>query len=178
MQSLILILALLVSACSPVAPASPEDVISDESSSEDDDSVAESLLESSVVIRIGTHEIGAETIATFLPLDEGSSVPIVYGPQGAYMVIISLELVDWKETKATISLSTIFEDEVVASLYYPDYPLAQTTDGAYASNLFMLTNNWPEYAATPLILEVSVSGEYGQTQTNLGLSFTSPRMIF
>ena len=127
---------------------------------------------------VGTHQIGEDTLDDFIPLADGGSLPIVYGPQGSYMVILSIQLPHWTEPKVNISISTHFEDEVVASLFYSDISVEKTPEGAYVSNLFMLTNNWEEYAERPLLVEIHCSGKQTKGHTDLVLHFATPQKSF
>ena len=126
-------------------------------------------------LQVGTHQMGEEAYADFMSLEDGSHLPIVYGPQGAYMVILAVQLPHWAEAKVTISISTHFEGAVVASLFYPDLSVEKTDEGVYVGNLFMLTNNWESYTERPLLVEMRCLGQQTSRQTDLVLFFTPPQ---
>ena len=127
-----------------------------------DSSLSSELVERALIV--GTHPLGEDAPAAFEPVEPGESIPIVYGPQGAYMVILALDLGAWTSPQATISVSAVWEGNVVASLFYPDLNVVEEDGVLYAPNLFVITNGWEEYIEQEIRLEVRVEGsdEFGE----------------
>ena len=128
--------------------------------------------------QVGTHPLGQDQLESFAPVDSGESIQVVYGPQGAYMVILALYLEEWTSPKATISVSAIWEDDVVASLFYPDLQVVLNATGAYARNLFVLTNGWENYVGQEIQLEVTVEGEGEWGDMSLTVLFGEPAPLY
>ena len=127
-------------------------------------------------IAVGTHALGEEEQTSFIPVDSGDSIPIVYGPQGAYMVILALELDEWTSPEVTISVSIFSDGAVVASLFYPDLSVAGTPP--YAPNLFVITNGWEEYTEQEITLEVLVSGEQESGEVSFPITLLEPASLY
>jgi hypothetical protein len=94
------------------------------------------------------------------------------------MVILALELEEWGSSKATISVSAIWEGDVVASLFYPDLQVIPNSMGAYAANLFVLTNGWEDYMDQEIELEVTVEGEGEWGAMLLTVLFGEPAPLY
>ncbi len=114
----------------------------------------------SPLMTIGTHDLGSTEPEDFVEVQPDQTLPVVYGPQGSYMIILALRVDHWQKSEATIVVRLVDGEDVVASLYYPDNALDLISDNAYlAFNLFVITNDWENYVGVPLLLEVSLINE-------------------
>ena len=127
---------------------------------------------------LGTHALGEDQPDAFVSVESGDGIPIVYGPQGAYMVILALDLEAWTSPTVTVSVSAVLEDLVVASLYYPDLAISNSLGVGYAANLFVVTNGWEEYVDRELSLEVIVESENEFGEVNLPVTFQEPTPMY
>ena len=127
---------------------------------------------------LGTHALGEDHPDAFISVQPGDGIPIVYGPQGAYMVILALELEAWASSTVTVSVSAILNGLVVASLYYPDLAISNSLGQGYAANLFVVTNGWEEYVDRELSIEVFVESENEFGEVNQPVTFQEPAPMY
>lgn len=132
------------------------------------------------IVQLGTHDLGESNAEGWRSLEDEDSLPIVYGPQGAYMVILSLRADKWASINGTISVSLVFQDETVASLYYPDASVETNTEdeGVYIWNLFVLTNGWDAYAEEDVNIQVEMLGAGEFATDEITIRIETPGFLF
>ena len=142
------------------------------------DSSEWSLPVSALELRIGTHVLGEDTPQAIDWWSEEATInraPIVYGWQGAFMVIMGLQCDGWNDDHARLEILIRDGDWVVASFIHPKLELLTQPGGRSATNLFVVTHGWEEYLETPLELEVVLSNEVSQAQWRGSILFEGPK---
>ena len=129
------------------------------------------------VLRIGTHPLEDETLTAVEWWSEEATInraPIVYGWQGAFMIIIGLQCEGWRDDHGRLEILIRDGDWVVASYIDADVALLPLPGGQAASNLFVVTHEWEEYLESPLYLEVVLSNEVSWAQWEGSIVFEEP----
>jgi len=78
----------------------------------------------------GEAELGAGDLATgFIPLEDGEEVPVVFGPQGMHMIVVSIQVDDLEAAEVGslgnhVQVAMVLEGEVVGGTVIDMEPMA------------------------------------------------------
>ena len=167
-----LLLLIIFLGCAPTEPVGVETSTGVEAIPE---IVSEALPQP--VMRVGHHPLGEEEQGALEWWSEESpsnQAPIVYGWQGAFMIILALECENWPANWAELKVLVQDEDWVVASYIDASLELSESPSGQVATNLFVVTHGWEEYVDVPLALRVELTHPDASVEWSGTLLFEEP----